>query len=120
MGGSLPLAPLTRTASVKIRIHESSILGFVVRSNELQIRFEYISMFIRTSIRIRILERKANIRKNDLSFDQKWFHLPTDHQRKTLFSHFARILNFYDYRPSKTHVYLGLEYLSTVAHIFKI
>ena len=42
--------------SVDIRIYESSISGFVVRSNELRIRFEYFSIFVRTNIRIRVLE----------------------------------------------------------------
>ena len=45
-----------RAFSVDTRIHEFPILGFVVRSNELQVRSEYFSIPVRTNIRIRVLE----------------------------------------------------------------
>ena len=43
-------------SSVHIRIYESPISGFVVRSNELRVRFEYFSIFVRPNTRIRKLE----------------------------------------------------------------
>ena len=83
-------------SSVEIRIHESSILGFVVCSNELRIRFEYFSRFVRTNIR-------------NVSY-------PQITSRSLYFRHFARILTFYDYWHSKTRIWLDFECLSSSHH----